>query len=569
MAKVVHMPVRSRYRILLLACATVSAIYLFSAARDQNTNGRFSISAASVIEWSTGHLPPLRGENGELWGYSMAPPPPPPEDPKKAKKNKSKGKNSNAAAEKGKGNGGGKATSPEKKEPGPQNQVPAASLEADFFSWGKEGSEFTSPGPKPPYKPARDPGPPIPDPFPLLSSPQLQSRAKRSALLRAPEVNRPPTPPSHYPEDTPLLIGFTRNWPQLLQCLVSYIAAGWPPEDVYVVENTGVMYANREGRLTLQNPFYLNHTQLEMLGVNILVTPTLLTFAQLQNYFAWTALDRNWTEYFWTHQDLLVFSFEDEAPETPPSDDEEKTYYSLYERCVGVLQYLRQPGIPKWANHFFSYDHLTLVHRDAILEVGGWDTHIPFYATDCDMYVRLMWAGYWQGETTVGIILDVATVLDDVGALFRIPGIKASFAGDPGPEGGELGEDGRPSPGPRTKEEEKERRKLVGKQGETWHHLVEVGRRMEEAKYTDGGTWRNTWQLRQSGGQGEPFARDAEGFETGLHMMIDTGRSVFAEKWGHRGCDIAKMGVRADDAWKLEKDWDPETEGLGYQGEEW
>jgi hypothetical protein len=67
-----------------------------------------------------------------------------------------------------------------------------------------------------------------------------------------------------------LFVGFTRNWPQLLQCVVSYIAAGWPPEDIHVVENTGVMHANREGKLTLQNPFYLNHTQLAMLGVKVI-----------------------------------------------------------------------------------------------------------------------------------------------------------------------------------------------------------------------------------------------------------------------------------------------------------
>ena len=64
--------------------------------------------------------------------------------------------------------------------------------------------------------------------------------------------------------------------------------------------------------------------------------------------------------------------------------------YSLYDRAVGVLQYLRHPGVPRWANHFFAYDHLTLVRRDAILDVGGWDTHIPFYVTDCDMYLRVM-----------------------------------------------------------------------------------------------------------------------------------------------------------------------------------
>ncbi|KAL2167254.1 hypothetical protein VTG60DRAFT_1482 [Thermothelomyces hinnuleus] len=115
------------------------------------------------------------------------------------------------------------------------------------------------------YKPAPTPAPPVTDPFPLLS----RNPPPAPRLLRAPEINRPPR--RHYPEQTPLFVGFTRNWPQLLQCVVSYIAAGWPPEDIHVVENTGVMYANREGRLTLQNPFYLNHTQLRMLGVKIII----------------------------------------------------------------------------------------------------------------------------------------------------------------------------------------------------------------------------------------------------------------------------------------------------------
>ncbi|KAK0705614.1 hypothetical protein B0H67DRAFT_498622 [Lasiosphaeris hirsuta] len=444
-------------------------------------------------------------------------------------------------------------------------QVPRESLENDFFSW--QGPDYV-PGPKPPYKPARERGPPVPDPFPLLS--QNVRPTTLAALLRAPRTNRPPK--RHYAEETPLLIGFTRNWPQLLQCVVSYIAAGWPPADIYVVENTGVMHANRDGRLTLQNPFYLNHSQLALLGVNLVVTPTLLTFAQLQNFYTYTALERNWTDFFWSHQDVLVLSMENETfPADTPLPGSARAdlpvTYTLYDRAVGVLQYLRQPGVPRWANHFFAYDHLTLVHRDAVVDVGGWDTHIPYYATDCDMYVRLMWAGYWQGETEIGMILDVSTVLDDVGALLRVPGVYASFQGDPGP--GKEGKQKRfRAKGAKEKEEE-ERARAVERDGETWEHLVEVARRMEEAKYVDGGGWRNQWQLRQSGGDGEPFARDPEGFETGLRMMIDTGRAVFAEKWGHRGCDIAKMNIRAEDAWRLERDWDPETEGAGHEGDEW
>jgi len=507
MPKVVHLSVRSRYRALLV-CTVVAFVYLLSPRGDDFAIVRFSSRLKETTHFWTSST--RRREDHA-----------PPETEKIT--------------------------------------VPAESLQSDFFSW--KGADWV-PGPKPPYKAPREPTPPVPDPFPLLSW-NLKA-SKRSHLLRPPVINRPPK--VHYAEATPLLIGFTRNWPQLLQCVSSYLAAGWPASDIYIVENTGVMYSNLHNKLTLQNPFYLNHTQLAMLGVNVIITPTLLTFAQLQNFYAWTALEQNWEQFFWSHQDVLVFSLEnetypDDAPMAYNDRGNSPVTYSLYDRAVGVLQFLRKPEAPKWANHFFAYDHLTLVNRDSILDVGGWDTHIPFYATDCDMYVRLMWAGYWQGETEVGLILDVATVMEDVAALFRVPGVKASFKGDP--------------KGEKTERKGKQRVLTPDKvedadqEGETFEHLVEVAKRMEEAKYMDGNQWRNQWQLSQTGGEGEPFARDFEGFEVGLRMMIDTGRAVFAEKWGHRGCDIAKMNIKLEDAWKLERDWDPETQGLGHEGDEW
>ncbi|KAK3939250.1 hypothetical protein QBC46DRAFT_438173, partial [Diplogelasinospora grovesii] len=489
MAKLAHMSVRSRYRMLFL---TISILFVYFFAPRQDSSN-FSISAASVIQWSAhlGRLPP--SQNAGSNPTPMAPP----------------------------------------------NLLSQDPLESEFYSW--RGPDYV-PRPKPPYKPPSPlrSSPPIPDPFPLLSS---NPPPKRS-LLQAPKINRPPK--THYPEQTPLLIGFTRNWPQLLQCVVSYIAAGWPPEDIFVVENTGVMNSNKDGKLSLQNPFYLNHTQLDMLGVDVIITPTLLTFAQLQNFYAWTALEKDWETYFWSHQDLLVFSFEDEAflppatsSGTPNPEPNPEYAGSLYTRCVSTLRYLMNSlnlgqGGKKWASHFFAYDHLTLVNRDAILAVGGWDTHIPYYAGDCDMYNRLRWAGYGQGQTEVGFIFDVATVLEDVGVLLL-------------------------------------RIRNNTPEGEVdWQTLVDLAQQMEDLKYTGGaGGDRNTWQMRQSGGRGEPFYRDPEGFETGLRMLIDTGRAVFAEKWGHRGCDIAQVGITAEDEWRLERDWDVQSEGFGWEGDLW
>ncbi|KAJ4401303.1 hypothetical protein N0V85_005552, partial [Neurospora sp. IMI 360204] len=316
-----------------------------------------------------------------------------------------------------------------------------------------------------------------------------------------------------------------------------------------------------------------------------------------------TALQRGWTEYFWSHQDLIVFSYEHRHPSYSPAaaaaavaaaraksqsksqaktkasstssktfeDDAPEEYRSLYANALHTLHQYRDPSHPKWAHHFFSYDHLTLVHRDAILSVGGWDTHIPFYGTDCDMYTRLMWAGYAQNQSTTpgtraGHILDVSTVLDDIGALFRIPGIKASFPGDPHPHA----RNQKAKPGSAAAATAKDTSKFT--EAETYASLLSMGRRMQRAKYAHGNGARNSWQVKQQGGQGEPFYRDAEGFESGVEMWIEAGRAVFSAKWGHRGCDIARKwatgkktgdGNGLKDGWRVERDWDAEKEGGG------
>jgi hypothetical protein len=61
-------------------------------------------------------------------------------------------------------------------------------------------------------------------------------------------------------------------------------------------------------------------------------------------------------------------------------------------------------------------------------------------------------------------------------------------------------------------------------------------------------------QGRQQGGKGEPFYRDAEGFEIGLAMTIEHKGRVYAEKWGHRYCDLPDVGLKAEDAWRVEHD---------------
>lgn len=208
--------------------------------------------------------------------------------------------------------------------------------------------------------------PPVKDPFPHLATsgpppiPEWNVPAKnlhqKYSLKTAP----------------PLLIGFTRSWPVLLQTVVSYITAGWPPEQIYVVENTGVQQANARGQLSLQNPFYLNHTTLKTLDVNVVQTPVLLSFAQLQNFYLSLSYTRDWPYYFWSHQDVLALSYED-GHDGLTTKAGEQGYRSIYELCLHHLNETVTTD-EAWAFRFFAYDHLTMVNPRALEALGGWDT---------------------------------------------------------------------------------------------------------------------------------------------------------------------------------------------------
>lgn len=395
----------------------------------------------------------------------------------------------------------------------------------------QQPTETPGPPPKPIYKPISESLPPIVDNFPRAAS------ANSSAdLPPVPKWNAPPDP--RVAENTPLFIGFTRNWRLLQQTVVSYITGGWPPSDIYVVENTGTMFSNRDGLLTLQNPFYLDHHRLTaILGVNVISTPTLLTFAQLQNFFVHTALDKGWEHYFWSHMDVVAVS--DEEYDIEP-------YQSLYMRAVEVLRETLRPEYGKWAARWFAYDRLSLIRTEAYTEVGGWDTMIPFYMTDCDMHERLFMKGFKLDGAQAAKIWDVSTSLDDLELLYR-RGTKATKSKDLS-ERAEEGASQRNSP--------------------LYQDLLRTLDEMQHQKSSNT-AGRNTWQARQRGGQGEPFYRDPEGFEKAIMMTIDFGRKVFEEKWGRGPCNLREAGLVEGDAWKVMLGWEtPEAQAQAEKDQE-
>lgn len=89
-----------------------------------------------------------------------------------------------------------------------------------------------------------------------------------------------------------------------------------------MIENTGPINANKHGKLSFQNPSYTNYNRLTtVFGVKVISTPTLLSIAQLQNFYLHTSISRNWTHYSWPHMDvvaLLQEDFSSRSPHRPP-----------------------------------------------------------------------------------------------------------------------------------------------------------------------------------------------------------------------------------------------------------
>ncbi|KAI5803971.1 hypothetical protein DFH27DRAFT_590743 [Peziza echinospora] len=338
-----------------------------------------------------------------------------------------------------------------------------------------------------------------------------------------PAVHPLNTPPSR-PPLAPLFIGFTRNFGILQQSIASYIAAGFPTSQIHIVDNTGTMDSNAHGKLSPENPFYLPYPLLvNTYGVNVITTPALLTFSQLQNFYIATALSRGWDKFLWSHMDAVVVSYEDRRP-----------YKSLYQMILEVLEKVGQETKAgrQWGLRFFSYDRLTLVNVPAVIKVGGWDTMIPFYYSDCDFYERVRMNGYAIDDEEVGHVFDVGGVIPDLAMFFP------SWSGESIATSQDAlkGLDSHVPP-------------------LTPQHfiLLEQLTNLMAAKNTaeDG---RNFWQLEQKGGKGEPFYRPAKVFDAEIARLIELGQDVFGRKWGfEKGkerCDLTVAGKGLDDAWK-------------------
>lgn len=72
------------------------------------------------------------------------------------------------------------------------------------------------------------------------------------------------------------------------------------------------------------------------------------------------------------------------------------------QKLVEMAQRLTSEGT-KWSACFTAYDALAAFNTEAFRAVGGWDTFLEHYLSDCDMYLRLRLAGYPTFESNLPV----------------------------------------------------------------------------------------------------------------------------------------------------------------------
>ena len=146
-------------------------------------------------------------------------------------------------------------------------------------------------------------------------------------------------------------------------------------------------------------------------------------------------------------------------------------------------------------------------------ELGGWDSMISYYTIDCDMYDRMRMNNYSTEAEDCGPVYDTGNSLDDLRVLYR--------------EGDELN-------------------------STTFHELQHEFESMTHVKNNGDIGPRNRWQVAQTGGQGEPYYRDMDGFAEALEIQVDAGIAVYDAKWHAGSCALKDAGLKPEDEWKVE-----------------
>ena len=143
----------------------------------------------------------------------------------------------------------------------------------------------------------------------------------------------------------------------------------------------------------------------------VLALPFQMTFSQIQNTMAFIAKSEGYDIYFGGHQDTIIL---------PLSDRPVDNFYNLTQQCLRNIS-AREP---RWGVIYFHYDWLAAVRLQAFKDVGGFDTYIPHYWSDCDYYGRIKEAGYRSVDCIAGHVFDATinnqTINDQLAAPYPL-----------------------------------------------------------------------------------------------------------------------------------------------------
>lgn len=197
---------------------------------------------------------------------------------------------------------------------------------------------------------------------------------------------------------TPLFIAFGSNQYMLQQTVLSSVAAGWAPSQIIVVDNTGVSRAN--ARHHFRHTFLNYSLLLDSYGVNIFSNPTRQTFSQLQNLTLELARTAEWTDFYVSHQDVVV--------RNSLGEDASSTFYDSILREYREIKGSFADNLSKWAFVYYQYDWLIHVNVLSADRIGPWDQFIPYYFSDRNYYGCARRGGFQIFDYHAGSIFDLA-----------------------------------------------------------------------------------------------------------------------------------------------------------------
>jgi hypothetical protein len=175
-------------------------------------------------------------------------------------------------------------------------------------------------------------------------------------------------------------------------------------------------------RLTTE-PVVINNSGHDLdVQCTVITPPVTLTFTQTQNLMLSIAKERGVPFYFFMHSDA----------EAGPD-----TVANIYEMAM------RECSVRKWGAIFTNYDALAAFNTAAFDAIAGWDTMLPWYCADNDVYRRLRLAGYPTLESNLPVHHEPSQTLNsdpvirrqvDLEVPFRERYYAAKWGGQPGAE---------------------------------------------------------------------------------------------------------------------------------------